>query len=188
MSKETKAIRPLCRVSELERQYIDEVLGKQFRNSGYGEMIRRLEERFSECLGVKYAVAQVNGTATLHSALAAVDVGEGDEVIVPPLTMASTCFAVLQSRGIPVFADVNPDTFTIDPSQIEACISSKTKAIITVSLFGLMPDMDPIMEIAKQHGLRVIEDNAQCYLGYYKGRLAGSIGDMASYSFQISKH
>jgi len=83
---------------------------------------------------------------------------------------------------------VNPDTFTVDPRQIEACLTDRTKAILTVALFGLPPDMDPIMELAGQNDLCVIEDNAQCYLGSYKGRVAGSIGHMASYSFQISKH
>jgi perosamine synthetase len=176
------------RVTELEAQYVQEVLENQFSNSRYGEFIRRLEEGFAKRFGVRYAVAQVNGTATLHSALVAAGVGVGDEVIVPPLTMMSTTFSVLQAGAVPVFADVDPSTFTIDPVSIGACITPKTKAIITVSLFGLPPDMDPIMELATGHDLCVIEDNAQCFLGYYKNRIAGSIGHMASYSFQISKH
>jgi perosamine synthetase len=167
---------------------LKEMLASQFRNSQSGGMNRRLEERFAEAFGVKYAIAQVNGTATLHTALAAVGVQAGDEVIVPPLTMMATCFAVLQTNAVPVFADVHPTMFTIDPASIEKAITNKTKAIITVSLFGLSPDMDPIMALAKKHNLAVIEDNAQCFLGYYKGRVVGSIGHMASYSFQISKH
>ena len=185
---DTKTVASFERVTELEARYVREVLDKQFSNSKYGAMIRRLEESFAERFGVRYAVAQVNGTATLHSALAAAGVGAGDEVIVPPLTMMSTTFAVLQAGAIPVFADVDPSTFTIDPVSVSACITPRTKAIITVSLFGLPPDMDPLMKMSAEHDLFVIEDNAQCFLGYYKGRIAGSIGHMASYSFQVSKH
>jgi perosamine synthetase len=188
MNQSAPVTKKMSRITDLEMKYVTEVLQHQFRNSRYGAMIQRLEERFAATFGVKYAIAQVNGTATLHSALTAVGVGAGDEVIVPPLTMMSTTFAVLHCNAIPVFADVDPATFTIHPNQIERCITKKTKTIITVSLFGLPPDMDPIMELARKHRLVVIEDNAQCYLGYYKGRLAGSIGHMASYSFQISKH
>ena len=184
----TKTLSSFERVTELEARYVRQVLENQFSNSRYGEFICRLEEGFAKRFGVRYAVAQVNGTATLHSALVAAGVGVGDEVIVPPLTMMSTTFSVLQAGAVPVFADVDPSTFTIDPVSIGACITPKTKAIITVSLFGLPPDMDPIMELATEHDLCVIEDDAQCFLGYYKNRIAGSIGHMASYSFQISKH
>lgn len=178
----------LNRVSDLEIRYVMEALNNQFSNSKYGGMVRRFEEAFAAVFGVRYAIAQVNGTATLHSALAAMGVGPGDEVIVPSLTMMSTCFAALQANAVPVFADVNRRSFTIDPASVESCITQKTKAIITVSLFGLSPDMDPIMALARKHNIYVIEDNAQCYLGSYKGRLAGTIGHMASYSLQISKH
>ncbi len=183
-----KTVDSFERVTELETRYVQEVLGNQFSNSRCGEFIRRLEEGFAKRFGVRYAVAQVNGTATLHSALVAAGVGAGDEVIVPPLTMMSTTFSVLQAGAVPVFADVDPSTFTIDPVSIGESITPRTKAIITVSLFGLSPDMDPIMELAVEHDLCVIEDSAQCFLGYYKDRIAGSIGHMASYSFQVSKH
>lgn len=176
------------RVSDLEISYVMDVLHNQFRNSNAGDFSRRLEQKFAETFGAKYAIAQVNGTATLHSALVAAGVGPGDEVIVPPLTMMSTTFAVLHAGAVPVYADVRSDTFTVDPKNIESCLTEKTKAIITVALYGLSPDMDPIMEIAKRKRLCVIEDNAQCFLGYYKGKVAGSIGHFASYSFQMSKH
>ena len=184
----TKTLSSFERVTELEARYVRQVLDNQFSNTRYGEFIRRLEEGFANRFGVRYAVAQVNGTATLHSALVAAGVGAGDEVIVPPLTMMSTTFSVLQAGAVPVFCDVDSATFTINPVSIGESITPRTKAIITVSLFGLPPDMDPIVELAVEHDLCVIEDNAQCFLGYYKGRIAGSIGHMASYSFQVSKY
>jgi perosamine synthetase len=124
----------------------------------------------------------------MHSALAAAGIGPGDEVIVPPLTMSSTTFAVLHANAVPVFADVDPDTFTIDPEDIRKKITERTKAIIPVALYGLSPDMDEIMAVANEYRLTVIEDDAQCFLGYYKDRIVGSIGHMASFSFQSSKH
>ena len=176
------------RIGDKERQYVLEVLNTQFRSSAGSVMTKRLEETFAEKFNVKYAIAHVNGTATLHAALAAAGVGPGDEVIVPPLTMSSTAFAALHANAVPVFADIYPDTFTIDPADIRNKITEHTKAIIPVALYGLSPDMDEIMAIARQHNLTVIEDDAQCFLGYYKKRIVGSIGHMASFSFQSSKH
>ena len=176
------------RVYGNERKYIEEVLNSEFRSSSGSTMMRRLEELFSEKFGVKYAISFVNGTATMHAALEAMGIGIGDEVIVPPLTMSATTFAVLQANATPVFADVDPVTFQIDPQSILERITPRTKAIITVALFGLSPDMDSIMNIAKEHGLKVIEDNAECVLGEYKGRLVGTLGDCSSFSFQSSKH
>jgi perosamine synthetase len=109
-------------------------------------------------------------------------------VIVPPLTMSSTSFAVLQAQARPVFADVDPETFLLDPKSVREKITSRTKAIMPVSLYGLSPDMDSLMAIAREHNLVVIEDDAQCFLGTYKNRLVGTLGHMASFSFQNSKH
>jgi perosamine synthetase len=176
------------RITDLERSYVLEVLNSQFRTSAGSNMTKRLEEKFAEVFGVKYAIAHINGTATLHSALAAAGVGPGDEVIIPPLTMSSTAFGVLHANAVPVFADIDPLTFTIDPTDIRRRITPQTKAIIPVALYGLSPDMDAIMGIAQEYNLTVIEDDAQCFLGLYKGRLVGSIGHMASFSFQSSKH
>ncbi len=175
------------RISEKERAYVLEVLDWQFRASAAGRMVKRLEEKFAEVFGVKYAISHVNGTPTMHSALAAAGVGPGDEVIVPPLTMSSTSFVVLHANAIPVFADIDADTFNIDPVDIERKVTPHTKAIIPVALYGLSADMDAIMEIARRHNLVVIEDDAECFLGYYKGHVVGSIGHMASFSFQSSK-
>lgn len=176
------------RISDLERKYALESLEGQFASANNYKFVVRMEKAFAEKMGTNHAVGFVNGTATLHTALEAAGVGFGDEVIVPPLTMSSTCLSVLQANAIPVFADVDEKTFLIDPADIERKITERTKAIIPVALYGLMPDMDAIMAIAKKHNLTVIEDDAQCFLGTYKGRLAGTIGDMASFSFQASKH
>lgn len=171
-----------------ELNYLKEVLDSDFRSSKGSAMMRRLEEAFAKRFGAKYAISFVNGTATMHGALEAYGIKPGDEVIVPPLTMAATAFAVLQANGTPVFADVEPDTFQISVSSIEKNITPNTRAIITVALYGLSPDMDPIMAIAKKHKLMVIEDNAECFLGTYKGRIVGTLGHCASFSFQSSKH
>jgi len=176
------------RIGDKELEYVRRVLESGFPGSADVSFVAKLESAFAERFDCKYAISHANGTATLHSALAAVGVAPGDEVIVPPLTMASTSLAVLHQGAVPVFADIDPDTFLIDPESVRQRITPRTRAIITVALYGLSPDMDPIMDLARQHGLAVIEDDAQCFLGRYKGRLAGSIGDLASFSFQNSKH
>jgi perosamine synthetase len=178
----------LKRIGDKERDYVLQVLEAQFRSSAGSMMTKRLEETFAAKFNVKYAISFINGTATMHAALVAAGIGPGDEVIVPPLTMSSTSFAVLHANAIPVFADIDPNTFTIDPASIRKVLTKRTKAIIPVALYGLSPDMDEIMGIAKEHNLIVIEDDAQCFLGYYKDRIVGSIGHMSSFSFQSSKH
>jgi len=176
------------RISEIERKYALEALEGQFTSATNYRLVHQLETAFAEKMHTKYAIAMVNGTATLHIALEALGVSLGDEVIVPPLTMSSTALSVLHANAIPVFADVDESTFLITTKEIEKNITKKTKAVIVVSLYGLMPDMDAIMTLAKKHSLSVIEDDAQCFLGTYKGSLAGSIGNIASFSFQSSKH
>lgn len=176
------------RISDLERKYIKEVLDSQFRSSAGSTITKRLEEKFAKTFNSKYAISFINGTATMHAVLVAAGVGPGDEVIVPPLTMASTSFAVLHAGALPVFADIDPYTWTIDPESIQDRITERTKAIIPVSLYGLAPDMDAIMKIARENDLFVLEDDAQCFQGYHKGRIVGSIGHAASFSFQGSKH
>jgi len=176
------------RIGERERKYVEEVLATDFSNSRNSGILGRFEKAFAEKFGVKYAVAHVNGTATLHSSLYAAGVRAGDEVITTPLTMSATCMAILQADAMPVFADVVEDTFQIDPASIEEVITPRTKAIMPVALYGLSPEMDEIMEIAKRHDLKVIEDDAQCFLGKYKGQTVGSIGHLASFSLQSTKH
>ena len=171
-----------------ELKYVKEVLDTDFRSSSGSIMMRRLEESFGQRFGSKYPISFVNGTATMHAALEAMGIGSGDEVIVPPLTMSATTFAILQANATPVFADVDPHTFQIDAESIRQRITPRTRAIITVALYGLSPDLDPIMALAEEYGLKVIEDNAECFLGTYKGRLVGTLGHCSSFSFQSSKH
>lgn len=176
------------RITEKEAAYVKIVLENQFRNSTSPGMTKRLEELFAAKFGSKYAITFANGTATMHAALAAAGVGPGHEVIVPPLTMASTAFAVLHAGALPVFADVHPDTWTLDPVSVTACLTPRTKAIIPVSLYGLTADMGALMDLAAKNKLFVLEDDAECFLGYYKGRVAGCIAHASSFSFQSSKH
>lgn len=176
------------KISDLERKYVNEVLDAEFASSKTYSMVTRLEKEFAEKFGANYAVAMVNGTATLHMALEAAGVTIGDEVICPPLTMSSTSMAVIMANAIPVFADVDEDTFLITADSIEKKVTEKTKAIITVSLYGLAPQMEEIMQVAEKYNLVVIEDNAECYGALQNGKLVGRFGNMASYSFQSSKH
>lgn len=176
------------RITDLEKKYVLEALDNEFNTSKNGLFTNRMEAKFTEIFEYDFSISHVNGTATMHTALHALGVGEGDEVIVPPLTMASTSLCVLQNGSIPVFADVDINTYNIDPKSIRDKITSKTKAIITVSLMGLSPEYDEILEICKEHNIFLIEDNAECFLGYYKGKLVGTFGDFSSYSFQASKH
>ena len=176
------------RISDLERKYVSQVLDGGFGSKYNYSMVTRLEKEFAKKFNCNYAIAMVNGTATLHAALEAAGVGEGDEVLVPALTMSSTNICVLHANAIPVFADIDPETFTISVESIRERITSRTKAIIPVSLYGLSPDIDAIMEIAEAHGITVIEDDAECFLGGYKDRLVGSTAHMSSFSFQSSKH
>lgn len=176
------------RISDLEKKYVMEALENEFQTSKNSMFNDKLEAAFAEKFHSKYAIGHCNGTATLHVALLSCGVGMGDEVIVPPLTMSSTSIPVVLCGAIPVFADCDLDTFQISADSIEKCITEKTKAIITVSLYGLAPDYDRILSICKKHNLALIEDNAECFLGEYKGKLVGEFGDFASYSFQASKH
>lgn len=176
------------RVSDLERQYLLQCLDYGFETSKGSEFCTRLEKAFAEHLGMEFGISFMNGTCTMHAALEAAGVGPGDEVIVPPLTMSSTTFVVLQAHAVPVFADVDPDTFQIDPASIRERVTERTKAIIPVALYGLSPDMDAIMQIAKDHNLVVIEDDAEAITNTYKGRKMGTVGHISSFSFQSSKH
>ena len=180
---------PPSRAGEADRRYLQEVLDAGFSNArDPADIFRRFESAFAEKFGAGYAILHNSGTGTMQACLLAAWVGPGDEVIVPPLTAVSTAFVVVQCGAVPVFADIDPRTYNIDPADIERKITEYTKAIIPVSLYGLSPDLDPIMALAERHNLTVIEDNAQCFLATYKERLVGTIGHAASFSFQGSKH
>jgi dTDP-4-amino-4,6-dideoxygalactose transaminase len=178
-------------IGEEEVQAVREVINSGILTGASiegGPKVREFESRFASFIGSKYAVAVSNGTAALHLALLAAGVGPGDEVIVPPFTFVATATAVLLVGAKPVFADINPETYNIDPENVRKVISSKTKAIIPVHLYGLPADMDPIMEIANDYNIIVIEDAAQAHGASYKGHMVGSIGHMGCFSFYATKN
>ncbi len=146
------------------------------------------EKKWAEYCGCRYGVSTTNGTSALHTALASCDIGPGDEVIVPSYSFIASSFCVLQAGAIPVFADVRKDTHTLDPQDVERKITSRTKAIIPVHLYGIPCDMDAIMDLARRHNLYVIEDAAQAHGSEYQGKKVGSIGQVGCFSFCQSKH
>jgi perosamine synthetase len=176
------------RFDDREFKYIKEVLDSGFASGTSGSMNTRLERRFAEKIGRRFAITFNSGTTTLHTALWALGVRYGDEVILPPLTVISCMNAVLYCNAIPVFADIDPDTFLLDPADIRRKITSRTKAIIPVHLYGQVCNMTEIMSIAREHNLGVVEDCAQCYIGTHQGKIGGSMGDIGSWSFENSKH
>jgi len=183
-------------IGEEEHQQILEVL-KTGILSGFiaskgdsflgGPKVRQLEGEFIRYFDVRHAVAVNSATAGLHMAISAIGVGPGDEVIVPPYTMTASASSILMQNAIPVFVDIEDDIFCLDPAQIEKAITPQTKAIMVVHLFGHPADMDPIMAIAKEHSLAVIEDCAQAPGAIYKGRLLGTIGDIGIFSLNQNK-
>ncbi|MBH5398269.1 DegT/DnrJ/EryC1/StrS family aminotransferase [Bradyrhizobium sp. CNPSo 4010] len=153
-----------------------------------GPEVAAFEERFADYCRVAHCRSVNSGTSALHLALLAAGIGPGDEVITVSMTFVATTAAILYCGARPVFVDVDPVTWTIDPALIEAAITPRTKALLPVHLHGLMADMDPIMSIARRHGLVVIEDAAQAHGAEYKGRRAGSIGDLGCFSFYPGKN
>ena len=145
------------------------------------------EQAFAKHCGAQFAVSTTNGTSALHTAIASLGVGPGDEVICPSYSFVASSFCILQAGAIPVFADVDR-SHTLSAEDVEAKITPRTRAIIVVHLYGVVADMDPIMATAQRHGLKVVEDCAQCLGGAYKGRQAGTIGDVGCFSFCHSKH
>jgi L-glutamine:2-deoxy-scyllo-inosose/3-amino-2,3-dideoxy-scyllo-inosose aminotransferase len=152
-----------------------------------GKKQEELEEKFAGYCNVKYGIAAANGTITLRLALEALGIEHGDEVIVPGLTWQATAAAVLDVNAVPILVDIDADTYAIDPRAVEAAITSRTRCIIPVHLYGRMADMDSIMSIANKHGLSVIEDSAHQHGSRWRDKPAGSIGDIGSFSFQSSK-
>ena len=171
---------------EKELKYVTEAVSSGWVSSA-GKFIGKFEEAFSRFVGSEFAVSCSSGTAALHLALKAFDIGAGDEVIVPTLTFIATASSVVHAGATPVFADSEIKTLNIDPEKIEQCISERTKAIIVVHLYGHPADMDPIVKIAKRHNLIVIEDAVEAHGARYKGRMVGSIGDIATFSFYGNK-
>lgn len=174
---------------ELEGELRD-AFDRVFRASWYigGKEDEAFEKAFAEYCGVKHCVGVGNGLDALMLALKALGIGEGDEVIVPSNTFIATALAVTYTGAKPVFVDPKPETFNIDPGKIEAAVTSRTKAIIPVHLYGQACDMDPILEIAGRYHLYVVEDCAQAHGAEYKGRKVGTFGDAAGFSFYPGKN
>ena len=152
-----------------------------------GPNIKQFEEMVASYVGCKYAVAVSNGTAALHAACFAAGIKEGDEVITTPMTFVASANCVLYCGGKPVFADINPFTYSIDPKEIEKKITSKTKAIIPVDFTGQAVDLDEIKKIAEKYNLIIIEDAAHAIGTRYKGKKVGNISDMTEFSFHPVK-
>lgn len=160
-------------------------------NSGryiFGEEVKAFEAEFAAYIGVAYGIGVGSGTEALHLALAACGIDPGDEVITVSHTAVATVAAIEQAGAIPVFVDIESDFFTMDPRKVETAVTSKTKAIIPVHLYGQPVEMDPLLEIAGKYGLRVIEDCAQAHGAIYKGKRVGSYGDLACFSFYPTKN
>ena len=155
--------------------------------SSKGRFISEFEEKFASYLGAKHAIAVSSGTTALHLALAALDIGECDEVILPTFTMIACANVVKYLHAKPILVDSEPYTWNIDPEKIEEKITKRTKAIIVVHIYGHPADMDPIMKIARRHGLYVVEDAAEAHGAEYKGRKVGGIGDVGCFSFYANK-
>ena len=170
-----------------EKKALSDVLESGIWGIG-GKKVSEFEQQFCRSHDTMYGISTVNGTLALTIALLAAGIGNGDDVIIPSYTFMATASSVLLANAIPIFADVDPDTYCIDPRDIEKVITENTRAIIPVYLGGQIADMDEIMRIAKKYNLIVIEDACQAHFSEWKGKKAGSIADLGCFSFQSSKN
>lgn len=175
-------------IGEDDRRFVNEVLDSGIVAGATGPQAVALEKEWCEFLGSKYCLTTGSGTAALHMALAAADVGPGDEVLVPAYTFLATASCVMHQMAIPIFVDIDPFTYTIDPRKIEAAITERTRAILPVHIQGCPADMDPILEIARKHNLHVIEDTCQAHGSMYKGRMCGTMGIAGAFSLNNLKN
>jgi len=169
-----------------EEKYVLDAVRTNWISSS-GKYISKFEEEFAKFCEAKYGIAVSNGTTALHTALRALKIGPGDEVIVPNFTMIASASSVCHSGAMPVFVDAEPKTWNIDPEKIKEKVTKRTKAIMPVHLFGHPCDMDRIDEIAKKYGLKIVEDAAEAHGAEYRGRKAGNLGNMAAFSFFANK-
>lgn len=172
-------------IDEADIQAVVEVMKSDYLTCG--PKIGELEKKLCDVTGAKYAVVCANGTAALHIAALCAGVGEGDEVITTPITFAASANCALYCGARPVFADIDPETYNIDPAKVEAAITPRTKAVVAVDYTGQSVELGPIREICKKHGLVLIEDGAHVIGTTYKGRPNGSIADMTTFSFHPVK-
>ena len=180
---------PVCTplLGEAEVRNVNDAMAQGAISGFFGDYLPVFEEGFAEFCECPHGVAVNSGTTALHLALATLGIGSGDEVLVSTLTNMATFFAVLYQGGVPVPIDIETDTWNLDPTLLEARVTSRTKAIIVVHLFGHPVDMDPVMDVAGRHGLAVIEDAAEAHGALYKGRKVGGIGDIGCFSFYANK-
>lgn len=165
-----------------EKEYVNQCLDSTWISSK-GEFINRFESRFAEYINAPHATSVCNGTVALHLALAALGLSPGDEVIVPTLTYVASVNTIVQAGAKPVFVDSLESTWQIDPADVKRRITPRTKAVMVVHLYGLPCDMDPLVELCREHGLYLVEDCAEAFGTYYKGRHVGTFGDVATFSF-----
>ncbi len=170
-----------------EKKYLSECIDTGWISSE-GPFVQKFEERMAAIAGRKYGIAVCNGTVALEVAVAALELQAGDEIIMPAFTIISCAAAIVRRGCIPVLVDSDPVTWNMDVSQIEAKITSRTKAIMVVHIYGLPVDMDPVLSLAHKFGLGIIEDAAQMHGQTYKGRPCGSFGDISTFSFYPNKH
>jgi len=173
-------------IGDKEKEYVNDCLATGWVSS-LGKYVTAFEQAFARFCGRAYGVATNNGTTALHLALAALKIGPGDEVIVPSLTFVATANAVAYAGARPVFVDSDPDTWTMDPQAVAAVVTPRTRAIIPVHLYGHPVDMDPILDLARERNIAVIEDAAEAHGARYKGRVVGSLGLMGCFSFYGNK-
>lgn len=171
-----------------ELQGLTEVLNSGTWSAATAPKVKELEAKFAAYHDAQYGIAVTNGTITLEIAMKALGIGAGDEVIVPPYTFLATASAVLKVNALPVFADIDPETYCIDPDAVERAITPRTKGVIAVHLGGHPADMDRLLEIKRRYGIAIIEDAAHAHGAAWKGRKVGAIGDYGSWSFQGSKN
>ena len=179
---------PFGKYNGKESEYVLRALDSENPENGGFPWVTEFEDRFCDLSSAKYSIAVNSATSGLHAALIAAGVGPGDEVIQPSLTVIMNALVTVECGATPVFAEINPDTWNIDVDTIRDKITGKTKAIMAVSLFGVPLDIDPIMDLAKEKGIIVIDDSAETLCGVYKGGFAGSRADIAVYSFENKKH
>ncbi len=181
---------------DLKAQYasikpeVDAAIHGVLDSCGYilGSEVTKFEEEFAAYSGAKYGIGVNTGTSALHLSLLAAGIGPGDEVITTPFTFVATVAAIEYAGAKPVFVDIDAKTYNMDPTALEAAMTPRTRAVIPVHLHGLMAEMDPILEIARRHGALVIEDACQAHGAEYKGKRAGSLGDLAAFSFYPGKN
>ena len=175
-------------LSEEEQQEVLKVMKSQMLTLLHGEFVGKFEEEFARYIGVKHAIAVNTGTAALHIAIAALNIGPGDEVIVPPFTFIASASSILHNNAIPIFADIDDKTYTLDPNSVRKNITEKTKAILPVHLAGISADMSELMDIASDNGIYVIEDAAQSIGTQCYDKKVGAIGHLGCFSFYPSKN